>query len=80
MTNTNLLRKKITSSGYRIQFVAQKCGLTYQGFMNKVNNLSAFTAPEIKALRELLKLSPEEVEAIFFADDVDEMPTISEAI
>lgn len=80
MTNTNLLRKKITSSGYRIQFVAKKCGLTYQGFMNKVNNLSAFTAPEIKALRELLKLSPEEVEAIFFADDVDEMPTISEAI
>ena len=66
MTNTELLRKKIDESGYKLTYIAEQCGLTYQGFMNKVNNKSDFTAPEIGILRTLLKLSPEEVERIFF--------------
>lgn len=65
MTNTELLRKKIDEAGYKLQFVAEQCGLTYQGFMNKVNNKSDFTASEIMNLRTLLRLSPEEVEYIF---------------
>ena len=75
MTNTELLRRKIDEAGYKLQFVAEQCGLTYQGFMNKVNNKSDFTAPEINALRLLLKLSPEEVERIFFTVDVDNLST-----
>ena len=75
MTNTELLRRKIDETGYKLQFVAEKCGLTYQGFMNKVNNKSDFTAPEIGKLRTLLKLSPEEVECIFFISDVDKSST-----
>ena len=75
MTNTELLRRKIDETGYKLQFVAEKCGLTYQGFMNKVNNKSDFTAPEIGKLRTLLKLSPEEVERIFFISDVDKSST-----
>lgn len=66
MTNTELLRQKIDESGYKLTYIAEQCGLTYQGFMNKVNNKSDFTAPEIGILRILLKLSPEEVERIFF--------------
>ena len=31
MTNTELLREKINASGYKLQFVAEKCGLTYFG-------------------------------------------------
>ena len=27
MTNTELLREKINASGYKLQFVAEKCGL-----------------------------------------------------
>ena len=38
MTNTELLREKINASGYKLQFVAEKCGLTYFGLMKKVNN------------------------------------------
>lgn len=75
MTNTDLLIKKMDESGYKRQFIAEKCGLTYQGFMNKVNNKSDFTAPEIKILRILLKLSPKDVEEIFFIDDVDKNST-----
>jgi len=75
VTNTELLRRKIDEAGYKLQFVAKQCGLTYQGFMNKVNNKSDFAAPEINALRLLLKLSPEDVERIFFTADVDKLST-----
>lgn len=75
MTNTELLRKRIDEAGYKLQFVAEQCGLTYQGFMNKVNNKSEFTATEINKLRTLLRLSPEDVERIFFAVNVDEVST-----
>lgn len=72
MTNTTLLRRKIDESGYKLIFLAEKCGLTYQGFMKKVNNETEFKASEIQTLKELLNLTTEEVNAIFFAVHVDE--------
>lgn len=66
MTDTGLLEKKIRESGYRIEFVAEKCGLTPQGFLKKRNNETEFKASEILALRILLNLSDEESNAIFF--------------
>ena len=72
MTNTTLLRRKIDKSGYKLIFIAEKCGLTYQGFMKKVNNETEFKASEIQTLKELLNLTTEEVNAIFFAVHVDE--------
>lgn len=71
MTNTELLRKKIDESGYKLIFIAEHCRLSYQGFMNKVNGKSEFNATEIQKLRVLLKMCPEDVEAIFFAPVVD---------
>ena len=62
MTNTTLLRQKIDESGYKLQFLAEKCG-----FMKKVNNETEFKASEIKVLKELLKLTNEEANKIFFA-------------
>lgn len=72
MTDTVKLRQAIEKSGFKIRFIANKCGLTYQGFLNKVNNHTAFNAPEILSLRKLLGLSPEESEEIFFTKCVDE--------
>ena len=72
MTNTTLLRRKIDKSGYKLIFIAEKCGLTYQGFMKKVNNETEFKASEIQTLKELLNLTTEEVNAIFFAVHVGE--------
>lgn len=66
MTNTTLLRQKIDESGYKLQFLAKKCGLTYYGLMKKVNNETEFKASEIKVLKELLKLTNEEANKIFF--------------
>ena len=75
LTDSTLLRTKLTESGYKLGFVADQCGLTYQGFKNKVDGKHDFTAPEIYKLRDLLRLSPDEVEAIFFANDVDKTST-----
>lgn len=75
MTDTIALRNKIDASGYKLRWLAEHCGLSYQGLMNKINNVSTFRAPEIKALVGLLKLSPDETDAIFFADKVDKTPT-----
>ena len=67
MTNTELLRQKIHDSGYRINFIAAKVGITYQCLLNKINNKTEFTATEIKDLSDLLDISLEERERIFFA-------------
>ena len=69
MTDTTLLRKKIDASGYKLVFVAEKCGLTYQGFMKKVNNETEFKASEIVILKELLRLTDGEADAIFFCTE-----------
>jgi hypothetical protein len=66
-----MLRDKINDAGYKLQFVAEKCGLTYFGFMKKVNNETEFKASEIMILKVLLNLTDKEVNQIFFALDVD---------
>lgn len=66
MTNTELLREKLDKSGYKLTFVAQQLDLSYQGFLNKVSNKSDFTAPEIAKLKELLHLSAQDCNDIFF--------------
>ena len=71
MVNTKMLRDKINDAGYKLQFVAEKCGLTYFGFMKKVNNETEFKASEIMILKVLLNLTDKEVNQIFFVLDVD---------
>lgn len=66
MTNTELLREKLEGSGYKLTFIAQRLDLSYQGFLNKINNKSDFTAPEIAMLKDMLHLSADECNAIFF--------------
>lgn len=68
MTNTELLREKMAASGYKLRFIAAKAGLTYQGFLNKLNNEQEFKASEIMAISKLLNLTEAERTAIFFSD------------
>ena len=67
MTNTSLLRKMIDKSGYKLHFIASKLGITYQGFLRKINNETEFKASEIQGLKELLNLTDKERDEIFFA-------------
>lgn len=67
LTNTDLLREKIKDSGLTLFKICEVLGMTYATFRGRVNNQSAFTAPEISALVELFHLSRDEADQIFFA-------------
>ena len=77
MTNTNLLEKKIRDSGLRIGFICEQLGISYPGFQKKLKNEggSEFKPSEIMVLAELLHLTREEIDRIFFAAEVGTMPT-----
>lgn len=79
MTDTKRLLEAIERSGLRKGFIASKLGITTYGFQKKVENKSQFKAEEIKILCELLNItSLKEKEKIFFAENVDKMPTKEE--
>ncbi len=71
MTNENLLREKIDKSGYKLRFIAKQLGLTYAGLLKKLRNETEFKASEIQAMKELLGLTNEERDKIFFTLNVD---------
>lgn len=71
MTNTKLLKSAIQRSGYKTGYIIEKLGISYQCFLNKINNRSEFKARELQILRELLNLRDEEWEEIFFANKVE---------
>lgn len=68
MTNTEMLRKLISDSGLKLEYLANKCNITRQALSNKITNRSLFTAKEIEVLCKELKVSNlAEKEQIFFA-------------
>lgn len=73
MTNTELLRKKIDESGYKIYFIAEKLGITPQGLYLKLNNTNQFKATEIQILCKILNITDsDEMKEIFFNEIVAE--------
>lgn len=68
MTNTSLLREKIKKSGLKMEFIAEKLGLSRAAFSMKVNNESAFKVPEMYKLCDLLDIDEEYAKDIFFAN------------
>jgi DNA-binding phage protein len=71
MTNTTLLKKKIDTSGYKVIFLAEKVGLTPQGFYKKLKDGSEWTFSQVMILKDLLHLTNEEVDSIFFNEKVE---------
>ena len=71
MTNAKLLRWYIEKSGYKRKFVAEKIGLTYQGYLYKESGKNEFNQSEIEGLYELLSIPLKDKERIFFAKKVD---------
>jgi len=72
MTNTELLRKAIKAAGLKISAVMEALGIkSYTTMREKINNVKNFTVGEIEILCELLKLTPEQREQIFFANGTE---------
>ena len=67
MTDTNALQSKITDSGLKKTFIAEKLGLTYPGYQNKETGKTEFTGSEIATMRQLLNLSEDETTKIFLS-------------
>lgn len=72
MTNTGLLKQKITESGLKISFIADFVGISRQLLWKKINNQTPFNQYEIEKMCTVLKITKlSEKEAIFFAKNVD---------
>lgn len=69
MIDTELLQEKLNKSSFTMTFVAKELGITYQAFLDKVNNKREFTYGEIISLGQLLHLKGKEVNKIFFMWD-----------
>lgn len=72
MTNSKRLRELIEDKGLKYSYVAESIGLTYQGLINKIDNVREFKTSEVNKLCEILGItSLKEKERIFFAPKVD---------
>lgn len=66
MTNTVALKKKIDDSGYKIDFLAKKIGISRASLSMKINNQSSFKAEEMYTLNDLVDIDDAEARNIFF--------------
>jgi hypothetical protein len=67
MVRLDMLAREINQSGLKKVYIAQSLGLTAQGLSNKLDGCSAFKVDEAKTLSDLLHLSVERRDEIFFA-------------
>lgn len=72
MTNTDKLKDIISKSGHKLEYLAEKCGITRQSLSNKITNRNLFNAREIDILCKELGINDlNEKELIFFAEEVE---------
>jgi len=68
MVDTNKLKQKIKEKGLKFGYLAQLLGISENTFTKKMKGIVDFKATELKILRDVLELSWDEVDAIFFAE------------
>lgn len=57
MTDKKKFDERVKACGYRMEYVAERLGITRQTLRNKRCGVRNFTAPEIKTLCELLSIN-----------------------
>lgn len=72
MTNTQLLLDYIERSGLKRNYIARMLGITTYSLAQKIHNIREFKASEIYTFCRVLRItSPETMESIFFAENVE---------
>ena len=71
MTDFELLRSKINDSGMTMVAIAEKTGITRETIYNRFKGVGDFTASEMLAISDVLRLSNNERDRIFFARKVE---------
>lgn len=67
MTDVNRLKEVVRDSGLKKVYIAERLGITYQGYLKKENGENEFMASEIKMMQELLGLSAKDTREIFLS-------------
>ena len=67
MTDFILLKKAMEDSGITTVAICKKAGISRATLYNRFKGVGEFNAREIKALCEILRISTEERELIFFS-------------
>lgn len=57
--------EKVKASGLKKVYIADKLGITYQGYLNKESGKNEFTSSEISILKDILRLTNKEIAVIF---------------
>lgn len=70
MVNSIKLNKFIKKSGLKRIYIAKKLNISAMALRNKINNITEFKPSEIIALKTMLSLSNEDIQEIFFANNV----------
>lgn len=68
MANTEMLRKRISDAGTTITAVSKAIGMSRENFYNRLRS-GEFTVSEMIRISDFLRLTEEEKEAIFFANE-----------
>lgn len=71
MTDVKLLRSYIREMGITYTALAKKLGLSREGLYTKLHGKTEFTASEIRALGEVLRLSSDQIDQIFLHPNVN---------
>ncbi|CAM3512232.1 helix-turn-helix domain-containing protein [Erysipelothrix anatis] len=71
MTNTQLLKILMLKKGIKQKQIAETLSITPQSVYRKVNGINEWKGSEITRIVEMLDLSREESDAIFFGKKVD---------
>ena len=67
MTDKNLLYYFVKRAGFKNKDIAESIGITPAGYTMKISNKSDFRQREIKTICDLLGLTAEERDRVFFA-------------
>lgn len=71
MVNINKLKAKIVENGFNVEYVADKVGMDKATFYRKMaNNGETFLVKEVDAMARVLKMTGDDINAIFFAQIV----------
>lgn len=69
MIDLKKLNKEIINSGLRKSWIAEKLGISYQSFWNKLKGKRTFKINEVILLSNILNLTFDKRERIFFFFD-----------
>lgn len=65
------LKEAISNSGIKLAYMSEQLGLSRSGLYKKINKDTEFTASEIQKVQDILRLSDEDRDDIFFDGKVD---------